>query len=35
MDTMQEELKAFRDPALARGLVQAIGELTPESATLM
>jgi len=25
MDTMQEELKAFRDPALARGLVQAIG----------
>ncbi|TJW09677.1 hydrogenase formation protein HypD [Parvibacter caecicola] len=35
MDTMQEELKAFRDPALARGLVQAIGELAPESATLM
>ncbi|MBB3171698.1 hydrogenase formation protein HypD [Parvibacter caecicola] len=35
MDTMQEELKAFRDPALARGLVQVIGELAPESATLM
>ncbi len=35
MDMMQEELKAFRDPALARGLVQAIGELAPENATLM
>ena len=35
MDKMQQELKEFKDPKLARGLVQAIGELAPESATLM
>ena len=35
MDKMQQELKEFKDPKLARGLVRAIGELAPESATLM
>ena len=35
MDHMQEELKAFKDPALARGLIESIQTLAPESATLM
>ena len=35
MDHMQEELKAFKDPALARGLIESIQALAPESATLM
>lgn len=35
MDAMQQELKAFKDPALARGLIESIQALAPESATLM
>ena len=35
MDAMQQELKAFKDPALARGLIESIRALAPESATLM
>ena len=35
MDAMQQELKAFKDPALARGLIDSIQALAPESATLM
>ena len=35
MDAMQQELKAFKDPALARGLIDSIRALAPESATLM
>ena len=35
MDHMQEELKAFKDPALAQGLIESIRALAPESATLM
>lgn len=36
MDRMQEELKAFKDPKLARGLVDSIRALAPEGgATLM
>lgn len=36
MDAMQAELAAFKDPELARGLVEAIAELAPEAgATLM
>lgn len=35
MDAMQEELKAFKDPKLARGLIESIQALAPESATLM
>ena len=36
MDAMQAELAAFKDPELARGLVEAIAELAPETgATLM
>ncbi len=30
MDHMQEELKAFKDPALARGLIESIQTLAPE-----
>lgn len=34
--TMQNELAAFRDPKLARGLIESIGKLAPEGgATLM
>lgn len=33
--TMQAELAAFRDPKLARGLIEAIAKLAPEQATLM
>lgn len=35
MDAMQQELKAFKDPTLARGLIESIQALAPESATLM
>lgn len=35
MDAMQQELKAFKDPALARGLIEPIQALAPKSATLM
>ena len=36
MDRMQEELKAFKDPKLARGLVDSVRALAPEGgATLM
>ena len=35
MDAMQQELKAFKDPALARGLIESIQALAPKSATLM
>ena len=35
MDAMQQELKAFKDPASARGLIESIQALAPESATLM
>lgn len=36
MDAMQAELAAFKDPELARGLVEAIAELAPaKGATLM
>ena len=35
MDAMQQELKAFKDPALARGLIESIQALAPESAKLM
>lgn len=35
MDHMQQELKAFKDPKLARGLIESIQALAPESATLM
>ena len=35
MDAMQQELKAFKDPRLARGLIESIQALAPESATLM
>ena len=36
MDTMQEELKALKDPKLARGLIESIRALAPEGgATLM
>ena len=35
MDAMQQELKTFKDPALARGLIESIQALAPESATLM
>ena len=35
MDAMQQELKAFKDPSLARGLIESIQALAPESATLM
>ena len=35
MDAMQQELKAFKDPTLARGLIDSIRALAPESATLM
>lgn len=34
--TMQNELAAFKDPKLARGLIESIGKLAPEGgATLM
>ena len=33
--TMEAELAAFKDPKLARGLIESIGKLAPESATLM
>ena len=34
--TMQNELSAFKDPKLARGLIESIGKLAPEGgATLM
>ena len=32
---MQQELKAFKDPRLARGLIESIQALAPKSATLM
>ena len=32
---MQQELKAFKDPKLARGLIESIQALAPASATLM
>lgn len=32
---MEAELAAFKDPTLARGLIESIGRLAPESATLM
>lgn len=32
---METELAAFKDPKLARGLIDAIGKLAPENATLM
>lgn len=35
MDAMQQELKAFKDPRLARGLIESIQALAPKSATLM
>ena len=35
MDHMQEELKAFKDPKLARGLIEPIQALAPQAATLM
>lgn len=35
MDAMQQELKAFKDPTLARGLIESIQALAPKSATLM
>ncbi len=35
MDAMQQELKAFKDPKLARGLIESIQALAPASATLM
>ncbi|MEC4175267.1 hydrogenase formation protein HypD [Adlercreutzia sp. R7] len=35
MDAMQQELRAFKDPTLARGLIESIQALAPESATLM
>ncbi len=35
MDHMQEELKAFKDPKLARGLIESIQALAPQTATLM
>lgn len=34
-DAMEAELVAFKDPALARGLVESIQKLAPEQATLM
>lgn len=33
--TMEAELAAFRDPHLARGLIESIGKLAPDNATLM
>ena len=35
MADLKEELKAFKDPALARGLVESIEAWAPENATLM
>ena len=35
MGNLQSELKAFKDPALARGLVESIEAWAPEQATLM
>lgn len=35
MGNLQSELKAFKDPALARGLVESIEVWAPEQATLM
>ena len=35
MDAFTEELRAFKDPALARGLVDSIRALAPAEATLM
>lgn len=35
IDVMEAELAAFKDPELARGLVESIRKLAPEQATLM
>ena len=35
MSPLEEELAAFKDPALARGLIESIQALAPEQATLM
>ena len=33
--SLEDKLRAFRDPALARGLIESIGKLAPAHATLM
>ena len=35
MDKIAEELKSFKDPTLAHGLIESINALAPEEATLM